>query len=470
MSASPRGRQFSLVATSILLALGCSGSEPNAPTGTEPGSRPGGQFTIAIAAPSLSLAEGQAYPLTATVSDARGIPTIRTITWTSTEPHVASVGADGIVMALAPGQTRVIASVSGAADTAFVTVSLGRLAITPGAVAAVIGSELQFTASLPGASGSAAMSVSWSSSNPQVATIDASGALTSLQEGTVTVQASAGGRWGDATVRVSKRSVESITITPGTSSIFPGQSAALNARMWNDSGKEVNGRSAEWSSSDPAVATVKDGVVTGVARGTAILVAEADAARATATVNVLGVPVAKVTVKLPSGVLSIGAGMQATVVLLDASGTELDERTVAWQSSNPSIATVDANGVVTGIANGNVTINAISEGKVGSAALIVATPVASSVVIEPGVVSVMAGQQAPLTASVVDQGGSPIAGTTVSWSSDNAGVAAVASNGTVRSRRRPGIASHAWGTRTSASSTTTPPSGGPTTRHTTASS
>ncbi|HET6680183.1 MAG TPA: Ig-like domain-containing protein [Gemmatimonadaceae bacterium] len=390
-------------------------------------------MSIVIASPSLNLAEGQAYPLTATVSDARGIPTIRTITWTSTAPEVVSVGSDGIVVAHTPGQARVIASVGGAADTASISVSLGQLAITPGAVSAVVGSELQFTASLPGAS-NAAMSVSWTSSDPKVATIDESGTLSSLLEGTITVQASAGGRSGNATVKVNKRSVESITISPATSSIFPGETTSLVARMWNGSGKEVNGRSAVWSSSDEGVATVdgNNGTVKGMAQGTAIIVATVDGARATATVNVLGVPVSTVQVSLPSSVLPSGGSMQASVVLRDASGTALTDRAVAWQSSNSSIATVDANGIVKAVANGNVNISAVSEGKVGSAALVVATPVASGVVIEPKSVSVMEGMTAPMTASVVDQGGTPISGKTVSWSSDNTGVVTVGQDGKVR--------------------------------------
>lgn len=62
---------------------------------------------------------------------------------------------------------------------------------------------------------------------------------------------------------------------------------------------------------------------------------------------------------------------QLTVSVLDPRGRELTGRIVAYESSNPSIATIDAAGIVTGVASGETMITATCEGKSGSAKITV---------------------------------------------------------------------------------------------------
>lgn len=64
--------------------------------------------------------------------------------------------------------------------------------------------------------------------------------------------------------------------------------------------------------------------------------------------------------------VQVGVTLQLTATLKDAGGNQLSGRTVTWNSDATDKATVDGNGVVTGVAEGTTNINAQSEGKTGS--------------------------------------------------------------------------------------------------------
>ena len=115
-----------------------------------------------------------------------------------------------------------------------------------------------------------------------------------------------------------------------------------------------------WSSSNTAVATVSaTGVVTGKTAGTATITATtADGSfTATTTINVF-VPVTGVT--LNKTTLSLKIGDPDFTLVATAAPVNASVKTVTWSTSNASIATVDANGVVHAVASGSATITATS--------------------------------------------------------------------------------------------------------------
>ena len=86
-------------------------------------------------------------------------------------------------------------------------------------------------------------------------------------------------------------------------------------------------------------------------------------------------PVASVTVTSAQPSVVVGASVQMSASTLGASGNVLTGRTVAWSTSDAAVATVDANGSVTGESPGSATITATSEGQAGSASINVLTDV-----------------------------------------------------------------------------------------------
>ena len=181
-----------------------------------------------------------------------------------------------------------------------------------------------------------------------------------------------------------------------------------------------------------AIATVSSsGVVTGVAPGTTTIRATSEGKTGTATVTVTPVPVASVAVSPASATLIVGGQTTLTATVKDASGNTLTGRPVTWASSNPSVVTVSATGVVTAVGAGEATVFASSEGKVGQAAITVNPVPVASVAVTPATATVAIGQTQQLTATVRDAAGNALTGRTVTWSSSNPSIALVSSAGLV---------------------------------------
>lgn len=140
-----------------------------------------------------------------------------------------------------------------------------------------------------------------------------------------------------------------VTIDQETAEVLIGETVTLKATASDES-------SIVWTSDNLAVATVRNGKVTGVKAGTATIKATSGEAFATCTVTVKGV---KVTFEKATETVEKGE----TVTL---KATAEDNGTISWSSSDESIATVDDKGVVTGVAEGEVDITA-ARGTAGSA-------------------------------------------------------------------------------------------------------
>src|SRR2546422_2243884 len=141
-------------------------------------------------------------------------------------------------------------------------------------------------------------------------------------------------------------------------------------------------------------------------------------------------PVASLAVAPQTLTVGVGATAQLTATPRDANGAFLAGRSVTWASSNTAVATVNTTGLVTGVAEGQATITATSEGQSGTAALTVVVPVASvTVTLAPATVAI--GQTVQLTATPKDANGNVLTGRVVTWASDNTAVATVSSTGLV---------------------------------------
>jgi uncharacterized protein YjdB len=229
--------------------------------------------------------------------------------------------------------------------------------------------------------------------------------------------------------------VMAVVVRPATTTLQVGKTAQLTATPEDASGGALSGRQVTWSSGNTALVTVNSsGLVTGVlAGGPVTITALSEGKSGSAGVMILPAPVASVAVSPASATVQQGLTVQLTATPKDANGTPLSGRVVTWASTNPAVATVDANGVVTGVALGSATIAATSEGQVGSATITVGpapVPVAS-VAVSPSSGSVAAGGTLQLTATPKDASGTPLSGRVVTWSSGNTAVATVSPSGLV---------------------------------------
>ena len=128
--------------------------------------------------------------------------------------------------------------------------------------------------------------VSWSSSNSSVATVDAAGKVSAVAEGTATITAKAGEKSATCSVSVTKKAVavESITLDKTSLELKEGETATLIATVNPDN---ATNKAVTWSSDKTSVATVNaSGKVTAVAEGTATITAKAGGKTATCIISV----------------------------------------------------------------------------------------------------------------------------------------------------------------------------------------
>ena len=151
----------------------------------------------------------------------------------------------------------------------------------------------------------------------------------------------------------------------------------------------------------------------------------------TAVVTVTPAPVTSVMVTPTSASVLQGQTLQLTATIKDSAGNVLSGRAVTWTSSDASVATVSSSGLVGAVAAGSVTITATSEGRSGTAAIVVANTPVASVVVSPASAGVLVGGTVQLAASPRDAAGNALAGRTVTWASSNNGVATVNGSGVV---------------------------------------
>lgn len=227
-----------------------------------------------------------------------------------------------------------------------------------------------------------------------------------------------------------------VVVTPSSQTIAVGAKLPLQAQVQDAAGQAVRDATIFWSSSDTTVATVSSvGVVSAKAVGTVQIAASAGGKSAVATLAVLPVPVASVSVLPGTGTIAVGASLALSVATYDAVGGLLPGRQVLWATSAPQIATVDASGIVRGVAGGTATITATSEGKSGASTVTVTAPPApapvASVVVTPATGSVTVGSSLALAASTTDASGQTLSGRVVTWSSGASQIATVSSNGVV---------------------------------------
>jgi uncharacterized protein YjdB len=318
------------------------------------------------------------------------------VTWVSSNAQVATINATGLATAVGAGTTT-ISAVSGglnASSTVTVTVSgtgtgTPTLTVTPSSAAETFAGETtQFlaTGNLTGvgASQNLTSQVTWVSSNAQVATINAAGLATAVGAGTTTIVALApsGGLNASASLSVtisgagSGSSIASISVIPGTQTVSsPGQTSQFIAIGTTGAGTTVNlTNQVAWNSSSAQIATIggATGLATAVGQGTAAISAlyanssGGTVVAGTATFTVAGGTTEQYTAVslIPSSQsLSASGGTSQMVALatLGSTGLEMDVTTssqIKWSSSIPSIATVSATGLVSGLSAGSTTITA----------------------------------------------------------------------------------------------------------------
>lgn len=194
---------------------------------------------------------------------------------------------------------------------------------------------------------------SWTSSAPGIAIVDKSGKVRGVTPGEATITAKCGEAEAECKVTVVEIQAESIVLNMTEAKIKVDETVKLEATVLPE---DTADKTVNWTSSDPETALViADGTVTGVAPGTVTITAKCGNAEATCEVEVLAIPVTSLTIDPEEKEIEVGDIFQISATVLPENATD---KTVTWVSSDPDVASVDAQGVVTGKQEGTATITA----------------------------------------------------------------------------------------------------------------
>jgi uncharacterized protein YjdB len=336
--------------------------------------------SISVFPPLDSIEVGGTYgSWTVIVKDAQGRTiTGHALTWESANPEVATVDpSTGVVTAVGTGETPIFVR-GGGQETLVairVLVPVAGIVATPDSFDLPLTTNRTIGLQIFGADGLAMTNraVVWSTGNPSVAVVSATGVVTPIGIGNTTVTAHVQNlptKRDSVRVRVIGEPVTSVRIQPQQPLhiLRLTQSKQLTAECLNALGQVLTGRPVAWVSTNPLVATVNEnGLVAGIGVGSANIGATCDnAAGSVASFTVTLVPVTSVSVVPTEVTMITQRSQQLTPIPRDSAGNALSlvGRSVVWSSSNTAIMSLTQQGVIfsesPGISHVTVTIDGVT--------------------------------------------------------------------------------------------------------------
>ena len=290
-----------------------------------------------------------------------------------------------------------------------------------------MGSTLQFSATIAPTDASDADTLSWSSSDENVAMVDASGKVTPIRPGKTTITATVGGVSDAWEISVVGHDVPAqlVSIDKFVPTMWVGGTQQLAATVEPSDSTDT----VVWSSSDEGVLTVdQTGLVTAVGNGEAYIEVRAGtiASGLTGTIYVT-TPVEDISLDATELEMYVGAKpskLTATITPATASN-----KGVTWSSSDEEVATVDSEGNVTSVAAGAASITATTaENGYTATCAVTVKQHATGIALDKHEL-VLTGVQTTALKAAVEPDNATNKG--VSWASSDEGVATVDAEGNV---------------------------------------
>ncbi len=361
--------------------------------------------------------------------------------WTSSNISVATINSSGNALALSTGNAQITATIPGTGILGQSTITVGpaalvSIAVTPASVSIALGTQQQFAAMgtyTDGSTQDLTASVVWSASDTTIATIGSSGEATSKAIGSTTINAASGSISGSTTLTVTQAALVSIAITPAIPSVPLDETQQFTATgTFTDSSTQDITGTVNWSSSNPAVATISmsdptRGLAQTAAEGTTTIAASSAGISGNTTLTVTTAVITSIAVTPSPLAFAKGTTQQllATATYSDNSTRDITS-TATWSSGDNTVATVGATGLAAAVQVGNTVITAAASGITGSTSVEVTPAVLVSIAVAPSSESIPLGttQQFSATGTYSD-GSTQTLTSSAQWTSSDATVATI---------------------------------------------
>lgn len=343
--------------------------------------------------------------------------------WSTANPEIATIDETGLLKGVAPGATLVIAScdnIIGKYTVQVLEVMATEVNLSFNEVALKVGESAQATYNVLPANTTYPF-VTWKTNNDFVATV-IDGYIVAVGVGEATITATCGNVSSTISVTVSPTLANSVELNSSSLTLKENQSFQFIANVMPVT---TTDKSIVWKSSDETVASITmSGLLTTKSVGNALITATCG--DVSATCNVTVEPTLPTEVVL--NVVSVNMYPNTVKQLVATVGQDVTDKTIVWSSSNPQVATVEANGLVSALTLGETTITAKC-GNVSSSCKVTVIPVeVTSVVMDKGLLEINVGESNSLNASVTPDNATD---KTIVWYSDMPHIASVDQNGKV---------------------------------------
>lgn len=401
-------------------------------------------IAISPAASSMAVNTSQQFSATGTYTDGSIADLTNLVTWASSSPAIAAIAPNGIASAATAGTVNISASLASISQSTALTVtapSIVSISVTPVGLTLAIGVNQQFVATATYSDGSSSdlvSGVTWTSSSTAVATVNSSGLATTVAAGSTTITATVGSFTDNTTLTVVAAHLISISVTPATSSIALGTSQLFTAVGSFDDGSTQWLQSVTWSTSSSSIALVDStGLATSVGTGVTTITASSGSVSGTASLTITGSVVISLVVTPANSSMAVGTTKQFTATATFSNSTTQDvSGSVIWTSSNPAVAAINSQGLLTSVATGSSTINAVFGAVSGSTGLTVSTAHLVSISVSPVNPRIAKGTSIQFSATGTFSDGSTATNLSgVSWKSYKPNIASIRGSGLAHGKK-----------------------------------
>ncbi|PLX89995.1 MAG: hypothetical protein C0619_10140 [Desulfuromonas sp.] len=295
------------------------------------------------------------------------------VIWTSSDEGIVTVDSSGLASAVAPGTVQISALLDGVVGFFFLTVTdakLSRIELLPILPTVSKGLAQQFSAVGIFSDASTQIltdTVTWTSLDGDVATIDQTGLASALEEGVSNITAAFDGITETTTMTVVDAALVSIEVSPAAAVDIPQRVNVkyLATGIYSDNSLRPITTQVNWSSSNPAVATVDPlGIAVGSTAGEVLITASMGSISDTATLSITADKLVEIRIVPATPSVTQGATTALTAVGILDNLAEFDiTKGVIWATDNEN-ATVSnsapTEGIATGITPGTTVVTATS--------------------------------------------------------------------------------------------------------------
>lgn len=380
---------------------------------------------------TTSLSAGS-YQLTYTLlPDDEGVN--KDVTWTSSAPDIATVGENGLVTFLKPGKATIIVKTvdtgvdGNLIDTCefYINNPVTDVTLDYTSITLKLKEKFRLTAKVMPDDASN-KKILWFSSDTNVATVNEDGMVTAVGPGSATILAKSEDSGATSMCNVTVyQPVTDVVLSNDEMTVRKGTVFWLNAKALPENAMN---KDIAWSTTDEDIATVdENGKVTTHAAGNCVIIATSTDSGIIAKCQLtVTQPITGIYLNVTEKVILKG---KKFIIIPTVTPSDADNKNVIYTSSDPSIATVDNNGVVTGVKGGVAIIVAKTEerGLIASCSVEVQEFV-SSVNIESDDLYMHIGDTKQLQAKVLPESAT---NNEVTWSTSNSAIVSVNSKGKI---------------------------------------